>query len=160
MVVIAMVLLTVSVRQVGVPAKRLPLAGLCLALVCALGSMGALLQLNLWLPWGTSALFALLAAGALATIEHALTRAQRERLSAHLGSYLPGPVAQRLMRTDPSGQVQVEQRHITALVSDIRNFSAFAAHRSPDETAAMLDRITLADPITVEPPFADAADAG
>jgi hypothetical protein len=26
-----------------------------------------------------------------------------------------------------------------------------------DEMAAMLDRLTLADPITTEPPFADAA---
>ena len=29
-------------------------------------------------------------------------RAQRERLSAHLGAYLPAPVAQRLMASDPS----------------------------------------------------------
>lgn len=29
-----------------------------------------------------------------------------------------------------------------------------------DETAAMLDRITLADPIIVEPPFADSAEVG
>lgn len=142
MLLIAALLLTISVRKVGVPAKRLPLAGLALALGCTLASVAALLGLDWWLPWASAALYALLASGALATVEHALTRAQRERLSAHLGSYLPAPVAQRLMRTDPSGQLQVEQRNISALVADIRNFSAFAAHRSPDETAVLLHAFT------------------
>jgi hypothetical protein len=29
-----------------------------------------------------------------------------------------------------------------------------------DEMAAMLDRVSLADPIVLEPPFADAAEPG
>lgn len=135
---VAVTLLLLSMRQPGVPPKRLPLAGLAMAALFPLASTLALLKFDLWLPWSTAALFSLLASVAVATVEHALTRAQRERLSAHLGAYLPAPVAQRLMRTDPSGQLQVEQRNITALVADIRNFSAFAAHRPPAETAALL----------------------
>jgi adenylate cyclase len=132
-------LLLVFVRRVpGVTAKRLPIAGVLLALVIAVASGLALLHAQVWLPWASVALFALVSSAALATAEHALTRAQRERLSAHLGAYLPGPVAQRLMKTDPSGTVQVERRDISVLVADIRNFSSFAAHKPAEETAAML----------------------
>ena len=131
-------LLAVAVRQRGVPAKRLPLAGLLLAGLCWAGSSWALVQADLWLHWSSAALFAVLASVSLATAEHALTRAQRERVSAHLGAYLPAPVAQRLMATDPSGSIQVDQRDVSVLVADIRNFSAFALHRSAEETAAML----------------------
>lgn len=120
------------------PVKRLPLVGLGLALLIYTGASAALLTLDLWLPWFEVAVFALLASVALATAEHAITRAQRQRLSAHLGSYLPAPVAQRLMASDPSGTLQVNRRNVSVLVADIRNFSAFAAHRSPEETAALL----------------------
>lgn len=135
---IAAGLLFLAVGRRSVPAKRLPLAGLALGAACWLGASAALLQADVWLPWASVALFAILASISLATAEHALTRVQRERLSAHLGAYLPAPVAQRLMATDPSGSLQVDQRDITVLVADIRNFSAFAAHRPPEETAAVL----------------------
>lgn len=136
--VVAGVLLALVRRGPGVTAKRLPIAGLLLAIGCELGAAAALLQADLWLPWTSVALFALLAASGLAAAEHALIRVQRERLSAHLGAYLPAPVAQRLMVTDPSGSVQVNRREISVLVADIRNFSAFAAHKPAEETAAML----------------------
>lgn len=139
---VATVLLALAQRRRGVPAKRLPLAGLALATLCWLGASAALLQQDLWLPWAANALFAMLLSVSLATVEHALTRAQRERLSAHLGAYLPAPVAQRLMASDPSGMLQVDQRDISVLSADIRNFSAFAAHRPPQETAAMLHAFT------------------
>ncbi|WP_198111799.1 CHASE2 domain-containing protein [Inhella proteolytica] len=131
-------LLVLAVRRRGVPAKRLPLAGLALALVCWLVASTLLVTADLWLPWASAALFAILFSVALATVEHALTRAQRERLSAHLGAYLPAPVAQRLMASDPSGSLQFERREISVMCADIRNFSAFAAHRSPEESAALL----------------------
>ena len=136
--IIAASLWILAVRRRSVPAKRLPLAGLALAVLCWLCASVALVSLDLLLPWAGPALFAVLASVSLATVEHALTRAQRERLSAHLGAYLPAPVAQRLMTTDPSGSVQVDQRDVSVLVADIRNFSAFAAHRPAPETAAML----------------------
>lgn len=136
--VIAGLLLLVAVRQPGTPVRRLPLVGLGLAMICWLGSTLALLQFDLWLPWVASALFAIFGSVALATAEHALTRLQRERLSAHLGAYLPGPVAERLMASDPTGSLQVEQCDVSVLVADIRNFSSFAAHRPADETAVLL----------------------
>lgn len=138
MAVIGGMLLWLVRRRPGVTAKRLPIAGTVLALACYAGAAAALLQFDLWLAWTPAALFALLGSSALAAAEHALTRAQRERLSAHLGAYLPGPVAQRLMATDPSGSVQVNRRDISVLVADIRNFSSFAAHKPAEETAAML----------------------
>jgi adenylate cyclase len=131
-------LLLVAGRVAGSAVRRLPLAGLAGAALVALGAAWLLLAGNLWLPWASVALFVLLAASALAVGEHAQTLLQRERLSAHLGAYLPRPVAQRLMSLDPSGQVQVERRDISVLVVDIRNFSAFAAHRPPEATVALL----------------------
>ncbi len=138
MALVGSVLLLLVRHRPGVTAKRLPIAGIVLAVACYLGAMAALLQSELWLPWASTALFALFGASALAAAEHALTRAQRERLSAHLGAYLPAPVAQRLMASDPSGSVQVNRRDISVLVADIRNFSSFAAHKPAEETAAML----------------------
>ena len=121
-----------------VAVARLPVAGALLALALYMGALAALEQFDLWLPWAVPAALALLGAVLLATVEHGLTRDQRERLFAHLGAYLPRPVARRLADSAPSGQIQVEQREVTVLVADIRNFSAFAAHRPPAETASLL----------------------
>lgn len=131
-------MLALAARRPGVPVKRLPIAGLVIAAGLYVGAASALWFGDVWLPWLLPALFVLLAAVTLATAEHALTRAQRERLSAHLGSYLPAPVAERLMAVDPSGSIEVDQRNVSVLVADIRNFSAFAAHRPTQETAALL----------------------
>lgn len=138
MVAVAVILLAAAGRRGGSAVRRLPLAGLALAVALWLGSSTALLRLDLWLPWALTAVFTLLAAAALAVAEHTQAVLQRERLSAHLGSYLPRPVAQRLMATDPTGTVQVEQREVSVLVADIRNFSAFAAQRPPEEAIALL----------------------
>lgn len=45
----------------GRSAKRLPLAGLVLAMLCWAGASAALLQTDLWLPWASAAMFAVLA---------------------------------------------------------------------------------------------------
>ena len=118
--------------------KLLPLVGAGLALLLVAFAGHAQTRWGLWLPWSGAALFALLASITLAAAEHALTRAQRERLSAHLGAYLPAPMAARLAAIDPSGRLEVERRQVTVLVADIRNFSAFALHQKPEETAAVL----------------------
>lgn len=138
MLACAGLLLLVAGRPGSGSVRRLALAGLALAVLVSLGAAAVLLASNLWLPWASVALFALLASALLAAAEHAQTLLQRERLFAHLGAYLPRPLAQRLMGTDPSGSVQVEQREISVLVADIRNFSAFAAHRPPEESVALL----------------------
>lgn len=137
-IALAAVLLWLSVGRTAVPAKRLPLIGAGLAVLMLAGSAAALWGMSLWLPWWPLVAFALLASAGLATVEHALVRAQRERLSAHLGAYLPTPVAQRLMRSDPSGQLQIEQRKVSVLVADIRNFSALATHCEPQEVGTLL----------------------
>lgn len=134
----ALLLLAAAVRRGGVPAKRLPLIGLVLAVACLAGAGVALIHFGLWLPWLAVVLFAVLASVSLATVEHAFARAQRVRLSAHLGAYVPAPTAQRLMVSDPSGSLQVEQRTISVLVADIRNFSALVTHCRPEEAAALL----------------------
>lgn len=135
---LAGLLLASAVRQRAVPAKRLPLIGLALALgLLALVGV-ALLGYALWLPWLPLVSFCLLASVALATVEHALVRAQRERLSAHLGAYLPGPVARQLMASEPSGSLQLESREVCVLVAGIRNFTALATHGDADEVASLL----------------------
>ena len=78
---IAVLLLWIAVRRRGVPAKRLPLAGLALALACWGLASVLLISADVWLPWASAALFAVVLSVTLATVEHALTRAQRERLS-------------------------------------------------------------------------------
>ncbi|MDQ2778153.1 MAG: adenylate/guanylate cyclase domain-containing protein [Pseudomonadota bacterium] len=134
----ALLLLAVATRRRGVPAKRLPLAGLLLSLGVLAATAVLLLQFAIWLPWFGLVVFTVLASMLLATLEHALTRAQRERLSAHLGAYLPAPVAERLMASEPSGSLQLEPREVSVLVADIRNFKALATHGQPEEVAALL----------------------
>lgn len=135
---LAGVLLMLVSRPAGRSTQRLPIVGLLLAVLVWLGASAALLGADLWLPWAPVAMFVLAASAALAIVEHGLALLQRERLSAHLGAYLPRPVAQRLMSSDPTGQIQVEEREVSVLVADIRNFSAFAAHRPAEETVALL----------------------
>ena len=134
----AVILLGVTRRRRGVPAKRLPLVGLLLAGAFLAGAGLSLLALGWWLPWLSMVVFTAVASISLATVEHALTRAQRERLSAHLGAYLPAGVAQRLMVTEPSGSLQLEQRPVSVLVAEIRNFTALATHGLPAQVAALL----------------------
>lgn len=125
-------------RKSGAPAKRLPLAGL-LMIGLSLGLTAyALLAQAIWLPWLPLVVFIGFASIGLATVEHAFARAQRERLSAHLGAYLPEPVARRLMASEPTSQVLLESRRAAVMVADIRNFSAFATNASPTEVAALL----------------------
>ncbi len=137
-IVLSGVLMAAALQRRGVHAKRLPLIGAGLALAVLVAACLAQLKLALWLPWLPLAVFCLLASICLATVEHALVRAQRERLSAHLGAYLPAPVAQRLMASEPSGSLQLEQRDVCVLVAQVRNFTAFATHGDPDEVASLL----------------------
>ena len=138
MALVGVLLWTLAVRRSGVPAKRLPLTGLVLSLGAMAGVGLALLKFGLWLPWLPLLVFILTASAGLATVEHAFARAQRERLSAHLGAYLPATVAKRLMASEPTGNVLFESRECSVMVADIRNFSAFATQADPGEVAALL----------------------
>lgn len=135
---LAALLLALAARGRTAPAKRLPLAGLVLALLVPVAALTALHHWDWWLPWFTVALFAIVASTALATVEHALVRVQRERLMAHLGSYLPVAVAERLVATEPTGRLQFEPREVSVMVASVRNFAALSTQGPVDETAALL----------------------
>ncbi|MDE2343218.1 MAG: adenylate/guanylate cyclase domain-containing protein [Betaproteobacteria bacterium] len=130
-------LLALLVRRRAAP-PLLPAAALALAL----GFFGLhallLLKANLWLSWTVPSLFALLAAVALATVEHARARLERERVYQNLSSYLPSDVAARVAFEAQSGQVQAVHRDVTVLAADLRNFSAFCKARPAEESALLL----------------------
>ncbi|MBI3154586.1 MAG: adenylate/guanylate cyclase domain-containing protein [Burkholderiales bacterium] len=138
LIVVAALLWFAGSAGLGAPAKRLPLLGIGLATVALGGAVVALHLGSLWLPWLTVVAFSILGAMSLATAEHALARAQRERLSAHLGAYLPAPVAERLMASEPSGEPQFEPREVSILTAAVRNFPALAAEAPAQELAALL----------------------
>lgn len=132
------VLLLACGSRRGVPAKRLPILGLGMVMLTLAAFAWALLGAQLWLPCFAILLFCALGSVALATLEHATARAQRERVSAHLGAYLPQAVAVRLMATEPTGDAQFEPVSVTVMVAAVRNFDAFAAGGPPAEVAALL----------------------
>lgn len=120
------------------PVWLLPLVGLCIGILFWALQLLLLVAANLWLPWVKAALFVILFACLLSLVDHARNRLERERLYAHLASYLPGPVAALLSRRDPSGAIDAERITVTALHADIRNFSAYCEASPPEQTAAVL----------------------
>lgn len=134
----AVLLLALTARRGRFAIVALPLAGLVLAgLLYALHAW-LLLEQRLWLGWAAPATFALLASLLLASVEHARTRIERERLFANLTSYLPAPVARVLALRRLSSTIEAERRDISVLFADIRNFSAYCESRPADEVAAVL----------------------
>lgn len=120
------------------PVYLLPLVALGQALV--LLALHSLLQLHaaLWLGWVQPALLLLLAGLVLGMLTHARSRTDRDRIYAHLASYLPAPVAAALALQPPSSAIQAATRQVSVLVADIRNFSAYCEARPPEEAAAVL----------------------
>lgn len=120
------------------PVYLLPLVALGQALV--LLALHATLQLRagLWLGWVAPALLLLLAGLAMGMLAHARSRIDRDRIYAHLASYLPAPVAAALALQPPSSAIQAATRQVSVLVADIRNFSAYCEARPPEEAAAVL----------------------
>lgn len=74
----------------------------------------------------------------LGTLEHARARSEWNRLFRHFSSYLPAPVAASLAQMPLSSQIDAERCEVTALVADIRNFSAYVEGRPPEESGALL----------------------
>lgn len=93
---------------------------------------------GLWLGWVDSAVFVGLGGTAMGMLEHARNRIERDRLYAHLSSYLPAPVAAALALQPPSSAIRASTRMVTVLFADIRNFSAYCEARPPEESAAVL----------------------
>lgn len=120
------------------PVYLLPLVALGQALL--LLALHSLLQLHaaLWLGWVQPALLLLIAGLVLGMVAHARSRQDRDRIYAHLASYLPAPVAAALALQRPSSAIQAATRQVSVLVADIRNFSAYCEARPPEEAAAVL----------------------
>lgn len=125
-------------RQLRSPVYLLPLAGLGLGVVLWL--LHGLLQIgaSVWLGWTAPVLFVVLAGLYLGVLAHAQSRTDRDRLYAHLSSYLPAPVAAALALQPPSSAIQAQTRQVSVLFADIRNFSAYCEARPPEEAAAVL----------------------
>ncbi|MBH9551216.1 CHASE2 domain-containing protein [Inhella gelatinilytica] len=141
MAVTALLLLAL-VRRKRLSARTLPLTGVLLGVVWAVGGVSLLPGLSWDLPWAQAALYSVVAAVVLAALEHSFAKGQRERLSAHLSAYLPEPVAAQLVRLEPTGQLDARRREITVWVANLRNFDAFAIHSPPEEVAATLHAYT------------------
>lgn len=110
------------------------LAGLAMLLLHIL----VLQSLRWHLGWAQPALFVFCFGLVLASLEFARARLEKDRLYAHLSSYLPAPVAQALLGRSVAAAAVAERRDVTVMFADIRNFSSFCETRPPEEAAGVL----------------------
>ena len=132
------VLMLLGLRRGRLPTYLLPLWALVGAGLLWLPHAWALSSLSLWVGWASPGLFVVLAGLFMGIFEHAQSRIDRDRLYAHLSSYLPEPVAAALALQPPSSAITASEQQVTVLFADIRNFSAYVEARPPDEAAAVL----------------------
>lgn len=135
--------------------RRRPIVGLMVGalVVAALAyAVKALLLVRYayWVDWLQGSLYLILLATLLSLAEHARSRVERDRIYAHLASYLPVPVAAALAERDPSSAIDASRQNVIALYADIRNFSAYCEVRPPEETAAVLHAMISAATAIVE----------
>ncbi len=97
-----------------------------------------LTRFALWVEWLPGSLYILMLATALSLADHARSLWERDRIYAHLSSYLPAPVAAALAVRDPSDAIDATRSDVIAIYADIRNFSAYCEIRPPEETAAVI----------------------
>lgn len=116
------------------------IVGSALLLIAGLYLLKAvlLLEAGLWFEWVHAALYLACFAVVFSLLDHARSRLERDRIYAHLSSYLPGPVAAALAASDPSDAIDASRRNVSVLFADIRNFSAYCEMRPPEETTAVL----------------------
>lgn len=137
-VLLLLLLVRKQVMKQRFPAYLLPLAA---GAWCTLLWAGHALLLGggaLWLGWVDPALFVLATGLSMGILEHAKSRLDRDRLYAHLSSYLPAPVAASLALQRPSSAIKASTNLVSVLFADIRNFSAYCEARPPEEAAAVL----------------------
>jgi adenylate cyclase len=120
------------------PVYLLPLAALAWCGLLWLVHASALDLSSLWLGWSNPAFFVLVLGTAMGILQHAKSRVDRDRLFTHLSSYLPAPVAAALASQSPSSAIKASTNQVSVLFADIRNFSAYAEARPPEESAAVL----------------------
>lgn len=132
-----------------------PIAGLViggLALCVSAYALKAILLLSfaIWVEWVGAATYILTLALTLSIFELGRSRFERDRIYAHLTSYLTAPVAAALAVRAPSDAIDATRRDVIVLYADIRNFSAYCEIRPPEETAAVLHAIISAATTIVE----------
>lgn len=127
-----------ALRRGRFPAYLLPVWALGAAAMLWLPHAWALTSQSLWIGWASPALFIVLTGFLMGLLEHAQSRIDRDRLYAHLSSYLPKPVAAALALQSPSNAIKATEQQVTVLLADIRNFSAYVEARPPEEAAAVL----------------------
>jgi adenylate cyclase len=120
------------------PVYLLPLAALVWCAALWLTHAAALDFSSLWLGWANPAFFVLVLGTTMGILQHAKSRMDRDRLFTHLSSYLPAPVAAALASQSPSSAIKASTNQVSVLFADIRNFSAYAEARPPEESAAVL----------------------
>lgn len=122
----------------GKPVFILISAAFALTATLYLAKALLLSEAKVWVEWISPSLYILCFALTLSLLEHARSRMERDRIFAHLSSYLPGPVAAALAARDPSDAIEADRKNISVLFADIRNFSAYCEARPPEETTAVL----------------------
>ncbi|RIX44178.1 MAG: adenylate/guanylate cyclase domain-containing protein [Rhodocyclales bacterium GT-UBC] len=132
------VVLTLLARLRRKPVFIILGSALCLIALLYLAKALLLLKAGLWFEWVGPALYWVLFAMVLSLLEHARSRLERDRIYAHLSSYLPGPVAAALASSDPSDAIDASRKNVSVLFADIRNFSAYCESRPPEEATAVL----------------------
>ena len=134
----ALLLFLLSRRGARFGLVLLPLAAGAWAVLLWAGHALALGRGAIWLGWVDPALLVLVMGSAMGTLQHARSRIDRDRLYAHLSSYLPAPVAAALALQPPSSAIKASTNLVSVLFADIRNFSAYCEARPPEEAAAVL----------------------
>lgn len=118
----------------------LPLAALAFAAFAYGLHVLALLHSGWYVGWAGAALAIGLAGLTLALGEHARSLVEKGRLFQNLSSYVPGPVAEKIALTVPSGDIQAQRSEVTVLAADLQNFSRYCEARAPEDAARVLHR--------------------
>lgn len=100
----------------------------------------ALLQGGWYVGWAASAMAIGFAGLLLALCEHARALMEKGRLYKNLSSYVPGPVAEQIALTEPTGDIEARRNDVTVLAADLQNFSRYCEARSPEDAARVLHR--------------------
>jgi len=128
----------VSLFQRARAGWAIPLTALTLVAALWGAQSYLLLAQHLWLPWGSPALFVVVAASLFLIAEWLRVRAERERVFATLSTYLPEAAARQVAYAEPSAQVHASRQEAIVLSIDLRNFSAYCEGRTPEDAATVL----------------------
>jgi adenylate cyclase len=120
------------------PGYGITFAGLTLAGLLIAGQAWAQLHHGWLVGMSLPALATILSASFLGLAELVRTQEERTRILIHLASYLPSPVAEKLLAQVPQAKVIAERRNVAALYADIRNFSAYCEVYEAEKAAGVL----------------------